>query len=65
MNGKVKFFNEQKGFGFVEGEDGTDYFIHISQLPPGINNLDDGQEVSFDTTRTEKGEQAIKVELVQ
>ncbi len=61
--GKVKFFNEQKGFGFIVGDDGQDYFVHISDIKEGkILRQDD--EVSFDEEKGDKGLKATKVELV-
>lgn len=54
--GTVKFFNSQKGFGFITPEDGsTDVFVHISALErAGISGLDDNQKVSFDTKNDER-----------
>jgi len=61
MEGKVKWFNFKKGFGFIAGEDGEDYFMHHSQIPSDIV-LKENQEVSFDVTDTEKGKQAANVQ---
>ena len=62
MKGKVKFFNEMKGFGFIIGDDGTDYFVHKSGLKPDVV-LHENDVVSFDATDTERGKQAQNVEL--
>jgi len=64
MEGTVKFFNRKKGFGFVSGEDGKDYFIHFSALKmPGF--LRDNDKVSFDAADGERGLKAENVELLQ
>ena len=61
MEGTVKWFNSQKGFGFIEGEDGKDYFVHFSALPEDAR-LNDGDKVTFDVVETEKGVQAQNVQ---
>ncbi|MSS75077.1 cold-shock protein [Candidatus Pacearchaeota archaeon] len=60
MNGTVKFFNDMKGFGFVSGEDGKDYFVHSTSLTSGVT-LKEGDVVSFDVEQGEKGPKAVKV----
>lgn len=60
MKGKVKFFNRQKEFGFITGEDGKDYFVHVTGLV-GINSLNENDSVEFDTEQGEKGLRAVKV----
>jgi len=60
MKGKMKFFNEAKGFGFITGEDGKDYFVHSSGLSPGVR-VSEGDAVSFETEQSEKGLRACKV----
>lgn len=63
--GKVKWFSAEKGFGFIEREDGDDVFVHHSAIDmTGFRNLDEGQEVEFELTTTDKGEQAQSVRLV-
>ena len=50
MTGKVKWFNAEKGFGFIEGEDGKDVFVHFSAIAmEGYKTLEEGQKVTFDT----------------
>lgn len=60
--GTVKWFNAQKGFGFISDEQGNDVFVHFSGLAmDGFKSLDDGQAVTFDVTDGPKGPQAINV----
>ena len=61
MKGTVKFFNRKKGFGFISGEDGQDYFVHVSALPQGVF-LNDNDEVTFDGA---PGDRGLKAENVQ
>lgn len=61
MEGRVKFFNKIKGFGFIEGEDGRDYFVHISDVE-GKSYLNDGDSVSFEGAEDSKGLKAAKVQ---
>ena len=63
MKGKLKWFNSTKGFGFIAGDDGNDYFVHTSQLPQD-EKLEDGEEIEFETKDTEKGLQAIEVKKI-
>jgi|TARA_B110000240_G_C13081043_1_gene275925 CspA family cold shock protein len=61
-NGTVKWFNETKGFGFIEREDGPDVFVHFSAIQgDGFKTLADGQKVEFDVTDGQKGPQAENV----
>ena len=60
--GKVKWFNNQKGYGFITPESGNDVFVHHSAiLGEGYKSLEEGQEVEFEITKGPKGEQATKV----
>jgi len=63
--GKVKWFNSEKGYGFIESEDGTDVFVHFSAINmDGYKTLDEGMEVEFDVTDGAKGPQASDVRRV-
>jgi cold shock protein len=65
MNGTVKWFNAQKGFGFITGEDGKDVFAHFSQIKSeGYKSLEEGQKVTFDVTQGPKGPQAENIKAV-
>lgn len=65
MNGTVKWFNGEKGFGFITGEDGKDVFVHFSQIKTdGYKSLEEGQEVSFDAVKGPKGLQAENVTIL-
>ncbi|EEK62690.1 cold shock-like protein CspB [Bacillus cereus] len=62
MQGKVKWFNNEKGFGFIEMEGADDVFVHFSAIQgDGYKALEDGQEVSFDITEGNRGPQAANV----
>jgi len=65
--GKVKWFNGEKGFGFIEQEGGgEDLFVHFSAITgDGYRNLNEGDEVEFDTERGQKGMQATNVKVTQ
>lgn len=61
-NGTVKWFNAEKGFGFIEREDGYDVFVHFSGIATdGYKTLEEGQKVEFDITEGQRGEQATNV----
>ncbi|QAA33087.1 MULTISPECIES: cold-shock protein [Clostridium] len=66
MNGTVKWFNPEKGFGFITGDDGKDVFAHFSQInAEGYKSLEEGQKVSFDVAQGPKGPQAENITLVR
>ena len=61
--GKVKWFNAEKGFGFIEREDGSDVFVHFSAIQSeGYKSLDEGQSVEFEVEEGARGHQAANVE---
>jgi len=63
--GKVKWFNNQKGFGFITTDAGTDVFVHYSAIAQeGYKTLEEGQEVEFEVEMGPKGEQATNVRKV-
>ena len=64
MKGTVKWFNDQKGFGFIAGEDGQDYFVHHTQLPQG-DSIRENTPVEFEKVQTEKGTQAQSVTILE
>jgi CspA family cold shock protein len=60
--GKVKWFNSQKGYGFIETEDGKDVFVHYSEIQGnGYNTLNEAEEVEFQIKKGPKGDQATNV----
>ena len=65
MNGTVKWFNAEKGFGFITEEDGQDVFAHFSQINvDGFKTLEEGQKVSFEVTQGQKGPQAENITVI-
>ena len=60
--GKVKWFNADKGYGFITGEDGKDIFVHYSAIQvDGFRTLEEGQSVSYEVVEGDRGEQAATV----
>ena len=63
--GRVKWFNENKGYGFIEQDGGADVFVHFSAIQQeGFKTLAEGDEVEFDITEGEKGPQAANVRRI-
>ena len=62
--GTVKWFNAQKGFGFISDDQGNDIFVHFSGLAmDGFKSIDEGQSVTFDVTKGARGMQAVNVNI--
>lgn len=59
--GKVKWYNEEKGYGFIETEAGKDVFVHRSGLSRPMPNMEPGEEVSFEIKQGDKGPSAVNV----
>lgn len=66
MNGTVKWFNNQKGYGFISDAEGNDVFVHYSGLNmDGYKSLEEGATVEFDVTEGAKGPQATNVTVIK
>ena len=66
MTGKVKWFNAEKGYGFIQREGGKDLFVHFSGIKSeGFKTLEEGWNVEFDVTQGDRGEQATNVVHVE
>lgn len=64
--GRIKWFNESKGYGFIEQEDGPDVFVHFSEIQmEGFKTLKEGDRVAFEVSEGPKGPQAVKVTIVE
>jgi len=64
-NGTVKWFNDRKGYGFIESEDGGDVFVHHSGIEAtGFKSLNEGDRVTFDIEQGNKGPAAVNVKVV-
>ena len=64
MKGTVKWYNDMKGFGFIEVEDGKDVFVHRTAIPEGTS-LNEGDNVEFKTEDTERGPQATNIKKLK
>ena len=66
MNGRVKWFDSKKGYGFIIAEDGKEIFVHYTGIiKEGFKALSEGQEVEYELTDGDKGVQAVEVKLVE
>ncbi len=66
MNGTVKWFNAEKGYGFITSEEGNDVFAHFSQIQKdGYKSMDEGNKVTFDVVNGPKGPQAENIVIVE
>ena len=63
--GKVKFYDDQKGFGFITGDDGDQVFLHASSLPEGTESLKAGTRLEYGVVQGKKGSQALSVRLLE
>ena len=65
MKGTVKWFNAEKGFGFITGEDGKDVFAHFSQIQKqGFKSLEENERVTYDLVQGQRGPQASNIKTV-
>ena len=63
--GRVKWYDTEKGFGFLTNDDGGDVFVHKAALPSGVSDLKTGQHVEFGLVESRKGSQALQVKLLE
>jgi len=64
MKGKIKWYNSFKGYGFVEGEDEKDVFVHNTAIPTGTN-LDEGDQIEYEIEDSDRGPKAINVKKLE
>ena len=64
MKGTVKWFNDRKGYGFIEGEDNKDIFVHRNSIPEGTY-IDEGDQVEYEVESSEKGPSAINIKKIK
>lgn len=64
MKGKVKWYSDTKGFGFIQSENGTDIFVHRSAITNAYRGLEPEQEVDFETKQGEKGLYAVNLKVI-
>jgi CspA family cold shock protein len=63
--GTVKWFNDTKGYGFIQSDDGQDVFVHQTEIQAeGFRSLKEGQKVEFDLTQGDKGSKAVNVKII-
>lgn len=62
--GKVKFFDEEKGFGFIASDDGSEVFLHVSALPAGTSSIKPGSRIEFGIVDGKRGAQALSVRVL-
>lgn len=63
--GKVKFFDDEKGFGFIASDEGDEVFLHVSALPAGITSVKPGSRVEFGVATGKRGAQALSVRVLE